>query len=103
MDSILTWRKHYEELKKKGKTLISQLYSTIQSNRLNMNIKMRIYKTTIRPAITYGFSVWGHAARSQLHNIQIIQNKFLRIVTQAPRYVRNAQLHQDLEIETIIT
>lgn len=101
MDSKLTWRNQCDEVKKKGHALISQLCSTMKSNRSNLNIKMRIYKTIVRPVITYGFSVWEHAAKSHLQKIQIVQNRFLRIIAQAPRYVRNTQLLRDLAIETI--
>ncbi|KAJ4448855.1 hypothetical protein ANN_00246 [Periplaneta americana] len=42
--------------------------------------------------------VWGIANKTHKHRLQVLQNKFLRTATNAPWFVRNQQLHQELGI-----
>jgi hypothetical protein len=45
--------------------------------------------------------LWGTASQSNIEIPQRLQNKILRMVTNAPRYVPNHVLHTDLQIPTI--
>jgi len=45
--------------------------------------------------------IWDSCVKSHLNKIQIYQNKILRIITDAPWFVRNKVLHNDLKIPTI--
>jgi hypothetical protein len=55
----------------------------------------------IRPVWSYGFQLWGCASESNIQVIQRYQNKVLKCIVNAPWYVRNSDLHRDLEIETV--
>lgn len=101
IDRKLTWNKHTNEIKKTGLTAISKLWSLLSSNFLNLESKRIIYISVIRPALTYAIATWGHAADVHINKIQVIQNKILRIITQAPWFVSNQQLHRDLQIPSI--
>ena len=50
---------------------------------------------------TYGIPLWGTASQSNIEKLQRLQNKILRMVTNAPWYVPNRVLHSDLQIPTI--
>jgi hypothetical protein len=50
---------------------------------------------------TYGIQLWGCAATSNINKMQIIQNKVLRGIVDAPWYYRNNHLHRDLKIPMI--
>ncbi|GFX65123.1 putative RNA-directed DNA polymerase from transposon X-element [Trichonephila clavipes] len=54
-----------------------------------------------RSLITYGSPVWGAAAATHMKKIQVMQNKILRVMTNAPWYVRNDVIHNDLQMEPI--
>ncbi|GFU12384.1 hypothetical protein TNCV_723491 [Trichonephila clavipes] len=41
----------------------------------------------MRPVITYGSPVWGAAATTHMKKIQVIQNKILRVMTNAPWHI----------------
>jgi hypothetical protein len=41
------------------------------------------------------------ASKTNINEIQILQNRILRIVTDAPRYVRNDTLHTDLHVPIV--
>ena len=50
------------------------------------------------PIWTYGIELWGCASTSNIAVIQRHQSKLLRTITNAPRYVSNHTLHQDLRV-----
>ncbi|GFU36339.1 putative RNA-directed DNA polymerase from transposon X-element [Trichonephila clavipes] len=68
---------------------------------LSLENKVIFYKQVLRPVITYGSPVLGTAAATHMKKIQVIQNKILRVMTNAPWYVRNDVIHNDLHMEPI--
>jgi len=42
--------------------------------------------------------VWRSAARSHVRKLLVLQSKCLRLVTGAPWYVSNRQIHEDLGV-----
>jgi hypothetical protein len=44
------------------------------------------------------YPIWRSAARSRVRKLQVLQSKCLRIATNAPWYVSNRQIHEDLGI-----
>lgn len=48
--------------------------------------------------MTYASPAWGHAARTHLYKLQVIQNKTLRTIYNAPWFIRNEQLHREANI-----
>ncbi|GFX41378.1 probable RNA-directed DNA polymerase from transposon X-element [Trichonephila clavipes] len=68
---------------------------------LSLENKVILYKQILRPVITYGSPVWGAAAATHMKKIQVMQNKILRVMTNAPWYVRNDVIHNDLQMEPI--
>ncbi|GFS88281.1 RNA-directed DNA polymerase from mobile element jockey [Trichonephila clavipes] len=85
IDSRLTYKKHIDYLSDKfwGRiTLAISLFG--RSSPLSLENKVILYKQTLRPILTYGSSIWAAAAPTHKKRIQIIQNKILRIITNAP-------------------
>ena len=68
---------------------------------LSLNNKLLIYKAILKPAWTYGIELWGRASPSNIAKIQRYQSKLLRLITNAPWFVTNQTLHQDLCIEKV--
>lgn len=50
----------------------------------------------------YGIQLWGCSASSNMKIIQVFQNKVLRNIVRAPWYCRDADIHRDLRINTIV-
>jgi len=65
--------------------------------QLSIENKLLLYKT-IR---TYGIQLWGTAFNSNIEIIQRFQNRYLRIIVNAPWYVTNDTLHLDLNISYV--
>jgi hypothetical protein len=58
-------------------------------------------KIIINPTWSYGIELWGCASKSHTAKIQRSQSKLLRMTTNAPWYVTNQTLHDDLKVPFI--
>jgi hypothetical protein len=72
-----------------------------RKSKLSQTNKLLIYKIVLKPIWTYGITLWGTASQSNIEILQRLQNKILRIVTNAPWYIPNHVLHTDLQMRTI--
>ena len=71
-------------------------------SRLPLRTKLAIYKTYVRPHLTYATPAWiSLASPHQVQLLQLVQNVALRRITDAPWYVRNATIKRDLRIEDL--
>ncbi len=53
------------------------------------------------PIWTYGIQLWATTNASNKDLLQRAQSKILRIVTNAPWYIRNSNIHADLVVPSI--
>jgi hypothetical protein len=68
------------------------------NSKLSLENKILLYKTIIKPIWTYGVEIWGCARKSNIYIIQRSQSKILRMNANAPWYVPNITLHEDLNV-----
>ncbi|GFX28825.1 RNA-directed DNA polymerase from mobile element jockey [Trichonephila clavipes] len=102
IDSRLTFKKHIDYLAEKFWGRIHLAISLFgRRSPLSLENKVILYKQVLRPFITYGSPVWEAAAATHMKKIQVIQNKILHVMTNAPLYVRNDVIHNDLHLEPI--
>ncbi|XP_017786763.1 PREDICTED: RNA-directed DNA polymerase from mobile element jockey-like [Nicrophorus vespilloides] len=95
----LRFKQDIEMARNKACATIRLLYPlTNRKIRLNSQSKLAIYKSIIISGMTYASLAWGHAAHTHMHKLQVIQNKTLRTIFNAPWYVRNEQLHREANI-----
>ncbi|PNF15239.1 hypothetical protein B7P43_G12671 [Cryptotermes secundus] len=92
-----------EDLNTTLQTLIDTLQKAARRrrSRLSLENKIIIYKTVIIPIWTYGIELWGCASKSNTNIIQRSQSKILRMLVDAPWYVSNETLHQDLKLKFV--
>jgi hypothetical protein len=57
-----------------------------------------LYKQLVRPMMDYACPAWRSAARSHFRRLQVLQCKCFRLVTGAPWYVSNRQIHENLDV-----
>jgi hypothetical protein len=50
---------------------------------------------------TYGIELWGRASKSHIAKMQGNQSKILGMITNAPWYVNDQTLHDDLKVSFI--
>ena len=103
LDRKMTWRDQAAYLRQKGVIIIKTLYPMIhRGSRLNIKNKTTLFKQMLRPAISYGSVAWGTAARCHLRHIQVIENKFLRLITDAPWDMSCRIIRDELQLDTAV-
>ncbi|CAI6374212.1 unnamed protein product [Macrosiphum euphorbiae] len=102
LDKKLNWRPHISAKLQQAYQRLGVLFPIInRKSTISKKCSLIIYKQVLRPLILYACPIWGSCANSHLNKIQIYQNKILRIITDAPWFVRNKAIHKDLNIPTI--
>lgn len=102
LDTKLTWNTHITSLIQRLRHRLHQLKYLIKgTSPLPLQHKRTIYFSLIRPIWMYGSSIWSSASNSQIQRVQTLQNRVLRIIADAPWYVRNTTLHSDLAVPTV--
>jgi hypothetical protein len=97
MDGKLNWREHIAEKRKQIDLKYKHLYWLL-GRRSPLSVENKV---VIKPIWTYGTELWGCASNSSVAILQRCQSKMLRFMTDAPCYVPNFTLHNDLGIPYI--
>ena len=81
----------------------NKLKTLTQLSNLSTTNKLKLYKTVVRPTLTYPPVPLNTVSNTQMRQLQLIQNDALRLVVNARRADRlNVQtLHEQLDIEPI--
>ena len=99
LDSKLMWQKHMMKfLDKIEKAIFNFDFILAYKSCLSLKNKLLLYKSYIRPILTYGSVIYGSTAKICLQRIQIFQNKQSHRFTKAFRYIHNDVIHSDLHI-----
>ena len=99
LDKRLNWSKHNDQVSKKAPQRLETLGSLL-NRRSGLSIRngVLLYKQLIRPVMDYACPVRRSAARSHIKKLQVLQSKCLRIANNAPWYIGNRQIHDDLGV-----
>ncbi|GBN21478.1 RNA-directed DNA polymerase from mobile element jockey [Araneus ventricosus] len=101
LDSKLTFRSHIKYNIDKFWTKVHVIIPLIgRKSPLFLNNKVLLFKQILRPILTYASQIWGLATKTHLKKVQIMQNKILRIIPNAPWYIRNDVTHKDFKLES---
>lgn len=94
---------HLDYALAKGKIATGMLRSLVcRRSALSIDNKLLLYKSVIRPTMTYASVAWAFApCKTRMHKLQTFQNKFLRQAFNAPWFVRNNQLHREAKMPTM--
>lgn len=102
LDSRLNWKHHVRQKAEQIRLKQRQMYWFIgHHSKMNLYCKRLVYQTIFKPIWMYGAQLWGCTYKSNRDIIQRSQNKFLRMATNAYRFVTNREIHKDLEIQLI--
>jgi hypothetical protein len=102
LDSRLTWKQYIAKKRKQVDLKVKDIYWIIgRKSTTSLDSKLLLYKTIIKPIWIYGTELWGCASKSHIAKMQRSQSKILRMITNAPRYVTNQSLHDDLKVPLI--
>jgi hypothetical protein len=99
LDRRLTWSPHINQISRRTAQRMGML-GPLLNRRSELSIRngVLLYKQLIRPMMDYACPVWRSAARTHVRRLQVLQSKYLRLVTGAPWYLSNRQIHEDLGV-----
>lgn len=102
IDRRLNWKQHVKHKKEQLNIKTRKMYWLIgPKSQLNLENKVIIYKTILKPVWTYGIQLWGTASTSNIEILQRYQSKTLRLISNAPWFVNNNNIHNDLGVPKI--
>lgn len=102
LDRRLTWKKHITTKRKELDLKFKKMYWLLgRKSALSLKNKILLYKVQLMPIWTYGIQLWGTASNSNLEILQRFQSKLLRAAANAPWYISNVILHNDLQVKTV--
>jgi hypothetical protein len=102
LDAKLRWKVHVKKREELGLKYKQMYWLMGRRSALSTRNKLVLYKQILKPVCTYGIQPLGCTKPSNKAIIQRFQNKVLRNIVDAPWYVRNADLHRDLNIEMVM-
>ena len=97
LDRRMNWKPHVEVLRGKAHGSLTALSPLLRSS-LPSRTKLLLYKTYIRPTMTYAAPAWAFITKSSMLRLQAVQNRALRLIGGYDRYTRNDFIHSDLQI-----
>lgn len=101
-DEAINFSANTESLTTKAMNCFKALYPLIHSrSKLSTTNKMILYKTVIRPKITYASSVWFGMSQSNMSKLQVTQNKILKSIHGLPRRFPTRILHEISRIDMV--
>lgn len=99
LDTKLKWKEHVKKKRTELDIKLREMHWLLgRQSKLSIQNKLLIYKQILKPIWIYGIQLWGCASNSHIEVVQKWQNKVLRMIVDAPWYVRNSDLHRDLKI-----
>ncbi|GJQ76689.1 hypothetical protein Trydic_g15542 [Trypoxylus dichotomus] len=103
LDSRLNWGAHIHKTIDRGKQMAGTLAPLLNGrSKLDLARKIQLYKTVLRPTVTYASAVWATAAQCHRIKLQNFQNRMLRWALDAPWFVRNTTIHEDAGVEPLL-
>lgn len=102
IDARLTFRTHMRELRTRFLRARKPLLPLLAPRSpLDLNNKLLLYKTFLRPTLTYAALSWCTVANTNIKIIETLQNCILRMIVSAPWFIRNDQIRRDLGVPSL--
>lgn len=98
----MTFSRHITQVRNRAAFVLGRLHPLInKKSKMSLRNKLTLYKTCIRPIMTYASVAFAHCRPPLIKRLQTIQNRFLRKAVGAPWYMRNVDLHSDFQLPSI--
>lgn len=102
LDVKIKWNEHIKIKLAELRIRYRQMYWLMgRQSHVTVYNKILLYNQVLKPIWAYGIQLWGCAAKSHIDKIQRFQNKVLRNAVNAPWYIRNSDLHKDLQVPLV--
>jgi hypothetical protein len=88
--------KFFSKRKQLGRSLTKMYWLFGRKSKLSINNKLLIYKVILKSIWTYGIQLWGTTSNSNIEILERSLCKVLRLIVDAPWYVSNSVIRNDL-------
>ena len=78
LDSHLMWTYQINHISKKLSSLLGSLRSVSQC--VPIKLRYNIYNSLVKSYLSYLIEIWGNASKTKLHELQIKQNKLVKML-----------------------
>jgi hypothetical protein len=103
-DRRLTWAKHIKTKRKQLNLKAKRIHWLLGiRSTLSIESKLLLYKADLKPIWTYGIQLWGTASNSNIEILQRFQSKTLRSILNAFGHISNHRIHEDLQMNTVLS
>lgn len=82
LDSTLSWENHIKSVESKVASLCGMMYRV--SSFVPRHALMKFYYGCVHSLFQYLIIAWGHACKSKLKKLQVLQNRCLKIIFKLP-------------------
>lgn len=101
LDQKLNFSEHINLIVHNAIGKLIKLYPIFKNKHLTQNSKLIFYKTFIRTALLYACPVWSLACQTNVNKLQVVQNKFLRLIGNFRRFTPIYLMHERLNMEYV--
>lgn len=99
MDTYLSWKEHINHVKTKLITLSGSLRNIVRC--IPRNFRYNIYNALVKPHLTYLIEVWGCAVKTRIRELQIIQNKIIKLIFSYKYLTPTKKIYEETKLMTI--
>lgn len=99
MDSQLTWKSQIEHIKNKLSSLLGSLRHMVRC--IPRRLRYTIYNALVKPHLLYLIEVWGSAAKTKLAEIQVAQNKIIKMLFHYPYLTPTKKIYTETKLMNI--
>jgi Reverse transcriptase (RNA-dependent DNA polymerase)/Endonuclease-reverse transcriptase len=101
LDHKLCFKAHIDAAIQKARGVSHKLFNLLKKNNsLPIMQKVAIYRSLIRPVMSYACPIFTNCPKKHFDKLQVQQNKILRMATNAPKFTRNDDIHAKANIPT---
>nr|CAH7712181.1 unnamed protein product [Callosobruchus chinensis] len=103
VDKTLRWKPHIDAQVQKSKMARSKLRPLLgRRSKLSIRNKMMLISMVLLPIMTYASAAWGYAAKTWKKKLQAQHSIAIREAVNAPWYIPNRMLYEDLRQVSIL-
>jgi hypothetical protein len=104
LDKRLTFKSHIDYVISRTNNAIRILYPLLaRKSKLNVQIKLLVYKLAIRPIFTYACPAFLGIAQTHIKKLQIVQNKTLRMILNKRWFERTTTVHEEAKLPLVLS
>ncbi|CAH2100147.1 unnamed protein product [Euphydryas editha] len=99
LDSKMSWKPHIQKIKTKLRSLTGLLRGTVGC--YPRHVRYTIYNSLVKPHIDYLIQLWGTAAKTNLKELQIAQNKLIKILFNYDFFTSTKKMYKETQLLNI--